>query len=461
VAIDSTFAMAFYELSKVSDGKERAIFADAARRHANHASPKERAMIEIFHTSTVRKDHRKAMGLIQDFVRRYPTEPLGYLEMSFTYDDLGRKDSAVLALERLVVVDPLQREAYNLLAYRSQDMGNFDRSVWAINKYINLAPHEPNPYDSRADLYAYEGKLEEAARYYAQVLTIDPDFSVSSLKLGFMLTALEQYDSAAALFQSLTSSATVGIRSGARFALAAIPARQGLKEPAILRLQQGIAAGTLEAKEESLSGFYWAEARLRAEWGDTSGAIDVIQRSAVSMDSAVLADRMWLRHLDVELLARSGRLAEADSLVRRFEVEWKRFGPIEENDVYYACLGALAGARGKRQEAVERYEEASRHYSDFLVRCWLGRAYLEAGMLSSAVDTLEAAAKRFDEPRFYSTVDDVTVYYHLGQAYELSGWNDKAIESYAKFLHVWRNADPVPAKVTDARARLAKLQSAS
>ncbi len=50
-------------------------------------------------------------------------------------------------------------------------------------------------------------------------------------------------------------------------------------------------------------------------------------------------------------------------------------------------------------------------------------------------------------------------YYMLGQIFEQKGWHGKALESYEKFLFLWKDADPGIADVEDARERLAGLQN--
>ncbi len=46
----------------------------------------------------------------------------------------------------------------------------------------------------------------------------------------------------------------------------------------------------------------------------------------------------------------------------------------------------------------------------------------------------------------------------LGKIYRQKGREDKAIEHYAKFLELWKDADPGIAEVEDARKRLAGLK---
>ena len=89
----------------------------------------------------------------------------------------------------------------------------------------------------------------------------------------------------------------------------------------------------------------------------------------------------------------------------------------------------------------------------------MGHAYLAVGRVSEAVEMLESASLRHDSFRIRYPTESVIVRYFLGQAYEASGWNDKAIQKYEEFLHIWRNADEDILLLKEARNRLAKLKA--
>jgi tetratricopeptide (TPR) repeat protein len=106
------------------------------------------------------------------------------------------------------------------------------------------------------------------------------------------------------------------------------------------------------------------------------------------------------------------------------------------------CLG-LSQARGERTDVLPLEEEVWRYGS--------GRA--------PAVDEFERLLERSDENRAINNGERaVKAYYHLGVAYEQSGWHDKAIEQYGEFLDIWKDADPGIEEVEDAIRRLAALK---
>jgi len=89
----------------------------------------------------------------------------------------------------------------------------------------------------------------------------------------------------------------------------------------------------------------------------------------------------------------------------------------------------------------------------------LGRVYLEAGELGKAVQQFEGLHSQHADPRLYFGPWTVKSHYYLGLAYERSDWISNAVEQYAGFLEIWKDADSGIAEILDARERLARLRS--
>jgi tetratricopeptide (TPR) repeat protein len=180
-------------------------------------------------------------------------------------------DEAIHCLSKAIERDSLYKEAYNVLAYAYNDVGDFDKSIWAINKYISLAPNEANPYDSRADLYAWNGKLDQAIESYKKALEIKPDFYMSEAKLGTMYPFKRDYARAESCFEELSSSNNKLFRSLGRLLLAFIPLYQGRFEDALKVLDDGIAADRMEQAEMEDNAYkHFIKAGIyeeRKKWG--------------------------------------------------------------------------------------------------------------------------------------------------------------------------------------------------
>jgi tetratricopeptide (TPR) repeat protein len=89
----------------------------------------------------------------------------------------------------------------------------------------------------------------------------------------------------------------------------------------------------------------------------------------------------------------------------------------------------------------------------------LAKTYLDLGMQERAVAVLETGVKRYDQDRAFLCMFGVRLHYLLGQAYEESGWKEKAAAQYREFLDIWKNADSGILEIDDAKTRLAKLTS--
>ena len=84
--------------------------------------------------------------------------------------------------------------------------------------------------------------------------------------------------------------------------------------------------------------------------------------------------------------------------------------------------------------------------------------YIETNRLEEAVAILEKMLTRYDFERINETIMAVKAYYYLAQAYDKSGWKQKAIDKYTEFLEIWKNADAGIPEIEDAKVRLSKLK---
>ena len=113
-------------------------------------------------------------------------------------------------------------------------------------------------------------------------------------------------------------------------------------------------------------------------------------------------------------------------------------------------LGRVELAERDFDAAVASFERATEENED---NSW---AWNNLGFTLIQQDNFEDAAAALERA---TSGDNVTGYMwnNLGMAYEQSGWNDKAIEEYDRFLELWGNGDPELVKVKDTRERLARL----
>ncbi len=323
-----------------------------------------------------------------------------------------------------------------------------------------MAPDEPNPYDSRGDLYAYTGRLDKALESYRKAEEIKPGFSI--LKIGHMNLLKGNYARAESCYMVKASGDDKWDRSEARCYVAVIPMYQGKFKEALAVLDDVIGADQIE---QTLRLRYGDKHRLAAtvylELEDYDKALEhaILRRDALT---EAYPDYPGHRtEFYVHVLAQAGRVEEAGEALRPYEKLLGNQIPTPPYS-YYLEKGNIFRAKGEPDSGVAYLEQALEVAADpyFHVRCMLGEAYLEAGRLDQAVDMLEQAVSRYDISMALVPILAVKSHYLLGRAYEGSGWTDKAIEQYETFLEIWKDADPGIPSLEDARLRLARLKTA-
>jgi tetratricopeptide (TPR) repeat protein/TolB-like protein len=462
IELDSTFAMAYFYLlwSEKGTRAEHEEWSAIALRHSEGIPQKDRMYIESA-AKLVASDNAGVIATLEQLVASFPDEKFALLGLAYSYRYGKQYEKAIVALQRVVTVDPAYGLAYNLMAYTYDAMGDFDNSITAINKYIELAPDEANPYDTRGDLYAYNGKLEQGIASYREALARKPDFFASLGKIGQVALLLRDYELADSCFAVMSAADIDETRSIGRANLALIPAYQGRYTDALRVLDEGLAADRLEQfDEDPVLLKVWIKSTLLSNLGRFQETVaiceeyDPQQRRVLPSDIAGL--RFWIS-INYAML---GEFDTADSILSATYEEIMSKDSTQA-DGYWWALAEVSLARGDAAGALEALRNSTNSKRDFWTKRTKVRAHLALGQPAEAIAILESYVGRFEDGGVTDPGLIIGAHYFLGQAYEQSGWTDKAIEKYELFLDIWKDADPEIVMVQDAKKRLARLKAGS
>lgn len=189
----------------------------------------------------------------------------------------------------------------NLVAWKHEESGDYEKSHELLSEALNLAPADPSIIGAIGAVLRKQGKLSEALRKLDQAIRLDPTAAAPWLERGF---ALETGGSLEAASASYRRAAELDPQSASAFGgVASIASRRGDLDAARSFAAQALALDPLDPPGAA------GMARACIEGGQPEQALPVLEAVLASqLDDANLAN---LASLKGDALDRLGRHAEA------------------------------------------------------------------------------------------------------------------------------------------------------
>jgi len=465
IEYDPKFAMAYYGLASIPVPNRIALIERAVEL-AENATFRERCYIRALHRR-IKGDRSGSLAILLELLQRHGDEKLACFWVGVNLHYLNDFGEAVAYLRRAIELDPLYTPAYNQLVYTLNRDGQFEESMIIANQYIQLTPDDANPYDTRAEVLGFNGRLEAALASYREAMARQPVLVPSIQRSGILYVLKQDYDHARELFDRLPQYVPANPWVDPHMYQVTILLRQGKWRLAMEYLDQGIAEDARDP-QRALHVAYKREIKaityLELNFND-------LAREELEMARTILDAGPWwyffgidLTILQSRIMARDGRIKEAGDLI---ETE---FGDIGEHDLvrrmrYRLGQGLVRIEVGDDEGALKFLEDADSirprwlSAEHFLLQSALAKTYLALGHLDRTVELLETGMHVYAESRAWQMLLDVKNHFFLGQAYERSGWHKKAGKQYSIFLDIWKDADQDIPEIDDARSRLARLEN--
>jgi len=200
--------------------------------------------------------------------------------------------------------------------------------------------------------------------------------------------------------------------------------------------------------------------------GDRDGALSEVAAARVRfpLDSLEVID--WLYWRLAHFYASVGETGEAKRLLEVASREPRRKVSGEtdagaDDMTWLTPVGMVAVAEGRPQEAVDVFREEVSTFPFF--RLWgparLGLAWDSAGVADSTIAYYESYLATSEGGRLWIDAHHLAVVLErLGQLYDERGDLEKAAEHYARFVELWKEADPeLQPRVRAAQQRLNEI----
>lgn len=127
--------------------------------------------------------------------------------MATTYFRTQEYQESIEYYLKALEINPKYSPVYNLLGYSYRFLQNYKESEKMFQKYIQLIPNDPNPYDSYGELLLKIGEFDKSIANYEKALKVNPYFTFSYLGIASNLNYKNNHVQARNRLQKLLISA--------------------------------------------------------------------------------------------------------------------------------------------------------------------------------------------------------------------------------------------------------------
>ncbi len=173
---DPKFAQAYILLSHLThDPDEEVSTRTRAQQLAAQVTPGERLLIRWL-SGVQENNYVPAIAAMNDLLAMYPQDHRTAFLAGRWLVHQRRYAQGVFVLEHAIALFPDYPAALNELAYAYAFSGNIEKASALMERYVQLQPDQPNPYDSYGEILRAAGQYDAALDKYRMSIRVDPTF---------------------------------------------------------------------------------------------------------------------------------------------------------------------------------------------------------------------------------------------------------------------------------------------
>jgi tetratricopeptide (TPR) repeat protein/TolB-like protein/predicted Ser/Thr protein kinase len=488
IELDSTFAAAYIRLSFIKYQMLETETADSLLSKAMHfadaTSEKDRLRIEAEYAKKMENDPEKAIGIIEERIRRFPREKESYLTMLNWKRGQGMYSEAIEYGLEALELDPLYKDALNGMGYTYLDLNEYEKALEYFERYAAVSPDDPNPWDSMGDCLYRLGRIDDSKASYRKAFEKSPDFFTSKMCLSYLYMMEGEVDSAiywvesaardtwypamksiALIYSSIYMVAQGRYREAEQMERTAYKSLQKSTNPRretfILRFSPWrlYRMGRFDESIESIDRYRRRVEELGLEI-PIPAEISMISLQGLNAIAQDRIDDAKAADENMKTLVSSLKTVEERNLMRMV----RRMPTLLEAEVLLADgrpADAIAymAQRDTMYIPILSYAQAG-YYNMPSYQDVVARAYVRLGDNAKAIEEYERMLT-FDPESADRRVLVPVYLYRVAVLYEQEGRYDLADAHLERYLDIMKHADEGIFEVEDAKRRLEKLRSSS
>jgi len=458
VRLDSQFALAYLHLSSVyaASGDFRRANETAAKVEHMQARLPRREQLEFQLNQTLYVRDREAQKrALETLVSEFPrdTDARSGLAAELTFR--GQTTQAATVLQEGLASDPKDDNLLNVLGYVEGWRGDLPAALKANDLYIGVRPNDPNPYDTRGDIFFRTGHDEEALVAYRKVIELKPDFQDYSdyAKAAQVYLDQSKYALAEASLKEYGQKASPLARAYLPVLYAQLQQARGDPEGSLESYRQAVTQLSRAGQDEAAGTCLLLYAVAAVLTGESTPALAFARQQKLKGEEYLAI--AWLQRA-------TGDSAGADRSFQQFSTAkpWVSQYALEHARATAEAFAALL--HNDPQQALVAAGQVSDVVQAQMLFCE-GRAHLMLGDYARAEQDFRAA---YTENRALNDQNQIRLYmpllpllseFYLAQIYEKTGKHDQAINQYQSFLSHFERSRTHLAQVAEAGTALKRL----
>ena len=433
IALDTGFAMAYRKLA-----------VELGNRQMQR--PRQEALLQKAY------DNRDRLSETERYIM------LGSYYMSGAQPD---NDKAIAALESLLELDSVNVTALNNLASMYHDRSEFEKAAELARRAIVAQPTASVFFNNRFHNLMHLGQVEEAETTLALAAQNLPRNPQIPMLRGQLLFEQLKTDSAAEVLDSLAKARPNDLPTNRAVAFATANLREvnGRLGEFVRHMATARQLARQLGNPQALVNAILDSAYI-ASWyrNDRAAALRFVDRAAAHrVFDSLPPDQRPYRGL-IDAYATSGRPDKAKALLQEYAALPDNQTPEAKRSLQ-GLQGLISRAEGRYDDAIREFQATDAGGCPECILPDVAMAYDLAGNADSAI----ALLTRFTEGRGIPLGPRASWLAHslrrLGELHDAKGNADQAISAYARFVDLWKDADPeLQPLVQKARDRMRELQ---
>jgi tetratricopeptide (TPR) repeat protein len=461
--IDSTFALAYYELSRIHFNNRTEIgptydYAEKAWNYRARLGLRDRLLVEAWREQ-LQSRIMEAIDIYREMLTRWPDDKEVLVRLSGLYYNHWMREEGESLAKQGMALYPDVRLFVNMYADFADCSGRPNEAVEVSRRFAERHPNDGRAWVALAYDYLVMGLPDSSEAICHRAIEIESDPAIALMALAHVDYARGNLQQAIDKMESILER--IYLPKGGSAGLLIF----GWHSPTLpyLYVESGRFHDALALYDEARQSVSDQDSEVAVELSRCR----ILLRAGMAGEALALArdvaertDR--LQNLGNAAMQELKALVALDSLAvvpsvlekyRQYNIEGTRSHLVPENQI----LAEIALKNSDPESALDILLEMQGFcipplggWYNIEWREAMARAYRMAGRLSEAAGVHEETLRRFG--------GHVLSHYDLGQIYEEMGRTEDAEREYVVFLEAWAEADAGLPQVEDARQRLASLR---